>query len=95
MEPIWYKSYDPDVPRSLEYPQEPLPILLKKNAEKYSNNTATEFFGAMLTYSSLWKQVQSFAKSELSLELKLPSCFPIARKRSLVFMLFCGWAAWR
>lgn len=82
MDPIWYKSYDPDVPRSLEYPQEPLPILLKKNAEKYSNNTVTEFFGATLTYSSLWKQVQSFANalSQIGVEsgtkvaIMLPNC---------------------
>jgi len=82
MDPIWYKSYDSDVPKSLEYPQEPLPILLKKNAEKYSNNTATEFFGAKLTYSSLWKQIQSFANalSQMGVEpgskvaIMLPNC---------------------
>ncbi|MGA7876283.1 MAG: long-chain fatty acid--CoA ligase [Desulfoferrobacter sp.] len=82
MDPIWYKSYDSDVPKSLEYPQEPLPILLKKNSEKYSNNTATEFFGAKLTYSSLWKQIQSFANalSQMGVEpgskvaIMLPNC---------------------
>lgn len=82
MDPVWYDSYDFDVPRALKYPQEPLPILVKKNAEKYPNNTATEFFGATLTYSALWKQIQSFANalSRMGVEpgtkvaIMLPNC---------------------
>ena len=82
MDPIWYKSYDPDVSKSLEYPQEPLPILLQRNVQKYGNHAATEFFGATLSYSSLWKQIQSFANalSQMGVEpgskvaIMLPNC---------------------
>ncbi len=82
MDPVWYGSYDSDVPRALKYPQEPLPILVKRNAEKYPNNSATEFFGATLTYAALWKQIQSFANalSRMGVEpgtkvaIMLPNC---------------------
>ncbi|MDY0040569.1 MAG: long-chain fatty acid--CoA ligase [Desulforhabdus sp.] len=63
MNRIWYQSYDSDVLKNLEYPQEPLPLLLQKNIKQYANNTATEFFGAKLTYSALWQQIQSLAES--------------------------------
>jgi len=82
MDRIWYQSYDSDVRKNLEYPQEPLPLLLEKNIEKYAGNTATEFFGAKLTYSSLWQQVQSVADalSRMGVEagtkvaIMLPNC---------------------
>lgn len=61
MDRIWYKSYDPRVPKSLDYPAQCLPVLLRQNAEKHPEKIATEFIGAKLTYRSLWDQIQKLA----------------------------------
>lgn len=79
---VWFKSYDSGVPRSLSYPVECLPLILKKNAEEFSRNTATEFFGAKLTYRDLWSQIQSLAaalaqqgvKRGTKVAIMLPNC---------------------
>jgi long-chain acyl-CoA synthetase len=79
---VWFKSYDSGVPKSLSYPAECLPLLLKKNAEEFSRNTATEFFGAKLSYQDLWSQIQSFAaalaqqgvKRGTKVAIMLPNC---------------------
>jgi long-chain acyl-CoA synthetase len=61
MERVWFASYDAKVPRSLEMPQKALPFFLESNAAQYSTKTATEFFGAKLTYGELWHQILSFS----------------------------------
>jgi long-chain acyl-CoA synthetase len=82
MDSIWLQNYDPRVPRSLRYPEEPLPILLEKNVIKLPKHTATEFFGAKLTYETLWKHVRSLAsaldamgvKPGTKVAIMLPNC---------------------
>ncbi|HYA41667.1 MAG TPA: long-chain fatty acid--CoA ligase [Syntrophobacteraceae bacterium] len=61
MDRIWHKSYDPDVPFSLEYPETSLPLILEQNAKSFSDVTAIEFFGAKLTYSQFWSHVLRLA----------------------------------
>lgn len=63
MDGVWLQSYDARVAKSLSYLEEPLPMLLEKNAKEFSHNTATEFFGAKLTYEELWKSVLSLARA--------------------------------
>jgi len=63
MERVWYKHYDPQVPRTIECPGECLPLFVQKNALSLPHNIATEFFGAKLTYASLWNQILSFANA--------------------------------
>ncbi len=58
---VWHRSYDPDVPTTVDYPDECLPTLVERRAREYSNNKATWFFGASMTYGTLWTQMQSFA----------------------------------
>jgi len=82
MDRVWYKSYDPRVPRSIDYPEECLPLVLKRNAERLPQNTATEFLGARLTYQALWEQIMSLANAFSLLGMKhgtkvaimLPNC---------------------
>lgn len=82
MERVWHKHYDPQVPRTLECPDECLPLFVQKNALSLPHNIATEFFGAKLTYASLWNQILSFANalSPLGVEpgkkvaIMLPNC---------------------
>jgi long-chain acyl-CoA synthetase len=61
MERVWLKSYDPNVHFSLEYPESSLPLILEQNAGSCSNKTATDFFGAKLTYGQLWDHVLRLA----------------------------------
>ncbi len=61
MERIWHKSFDPRVPFSLEYPETCLPLILEQNARLVSEGTATDFFGAKLTYRQLWDHVLRMA----------------------------------
>jgi long-chain acyl-CoA synthetase len=82
MDRVWYKHYDPRISRSLEYPDECLPLALQKNALSLADTIATEFFGARLTYATLWHQILRFANALSQLGLKpgdkvaimLPNC---------------------
>ena len=82
MDRIWYKHYDPRIPRSIEYPDVCLPLALQKNALSLPNTIATEFFGARLTYADLWNQILRFASALSQLGVKpgdrvaimLPNC---------------------
>ncbi len=82
MDRIWYKHYDPRIPRSIEYPDVCLPLALQKNALSLPNTIATEFFGAKLTYADLWNQILRFASALSQLGVKpgdrvaimLPNC---------------------
>jgi long-chain acyl-CoA synthetase len=61
MDRIWHNSYDPDVPFTQKYPETCLPFVLEQNAKSLTSNTATEFFGAKLTYGQLWEHVLRLA----------------------------------
>ena len=61
MDRPWYRHYNGRVPQEIEFPNWPLPVLVARTAEKYAGNTATEFFGAKLTYKELWDQVLRMA----------------------------------
>ncbi|MCU0588186.1 MAG: long-chain fatty acid--CoA ligase [Syntrophobacteraceae bacterium] len=60
-EHAWFASYDAKVPPTVEIPEKPLPCFLEANAERYASVTATEFFGAKLSYRDLWSQILRFA----------------------------------
>jgi len=82
MERLWHKHYDPLVPRTVQYPEECLPLLLEKTVRQLPGRPATEFFGAQLTYETLWQQILSLAQSLREQGLKpgdrvaimLPNC---------------------
>jgi long-chain acyl-CoA synthetase len=82
MDRVWYKNYDPRVPHTIECPEECLPLFVQKNAVNLPRTVATEFFGAKLTYASLWTRILSFANALSSLGVKpgmrvaimLPNC---------------------
>lgn len=82
MDRPWYAKYDSGVPYSAEYPKQCLPLLLENLAKTFSQNTATEFFGAKLTYQELWKHIQCLATAFSGMGMKpgtkvaimLPNC---------------------
>jgi long-chain acyl-CoA synthetase len=82
MDRVWYKNYDPRIPHTIKCPDECLPLCVQKNAIDLPHNIATEFFGAKLTYGSLWSQILRFANALSLLGVKpgdrvavmLPNC---------------------
>ncbi len=63
MDRPWYRHYNGRVPHEIQFPNQPLPVLVARTAEKYPDNTATEFFGAKLSYKQLWDQVLRMASA--------------------------------
>jgi len=61
MEHVWYASYDPGVPRSVEYPDRALPLILEETVGNHPGRIATDFFGARLTYERLWERIQGLS----------------------------------
>ena len=82
MDRVWYKNYDPRIPHTIKCPDECLPLCVQKNAINLPHNIAAEFFGAKLTYGSLWSQILRFANALSLLGVKpgdrlavmLPNC---------------------
>ena len=61
MEKFWLKSYEPEVPHSIDYPKVSLYEMLKQTAERFPANDAVSFMGRALTYQELLSQVDAFA----------------------------------
>src|SRR5438552_1299252 len=80
--PPYAKSYDAEVPVSLEYPRVPLHAFLDDAAESYPASTATIFFNAKRSYASLLQATKRFSAGLRSLGVKpgdrvaidLPNC---------------------
>lgn len=60
-ERVWLAKYPSKVPPNLTYPEIPLDQLLHDTAIKYSNATATIFYGAKMTYREIDEAVTAFA----------------------------------
>jgi long-chain acyl-CoA synthetase len=70
MEKPWLKSYEPQVPPTLKYPDRPLQDNLVESARKYPAATATIFMDAKLTYAQLDALVDRFAAALQGLGVK-------------------------
>jgi long-chain acyl-CoA synthetase len=49
----WFAHYDKGVPKSIDYPNEPLYYFLEESARKYPNKACTIFKGAVITYQEM------------------------------------------
>ena len=70
MEKFWLKSYEPEVPHSIDYPKVSLYEMLKQTAERFPANDAVSFMGRALTYQELLSQVDAFAAALEGLGIK-------------------------
>jgi len=66
----WLNSYDPEVPKSIEFPEILVPSILERSAERFPRQQALIFFGFSMTYQKLWKAVETFAGSLQGLGVK-------------------------
>ena len=96
MERPWTRFYDHWVPQSITYPHIPLYTLLDLAAASKSDETATIFFGAKLTFRELKQHVEKVAAALYALGVRkgdrvgimLPNCpqyifsaFAVLRRR--------------
>ena len=49
----WLKHYDPGVPQTINYPEQPLYAFLEQAAEDYPDKPCTIFKGAVVTYREM------------------------------------------
>ena len=66
----WFKYWQTDMPRSIDYPQVPLHEILTKTAREYPKQTALEFLDAQITYEKLSALSDQFAVALTRLGLK-------------------------
>ncbi|MGE5223942.1 MAG: long-chain-fatty-acid--CoA ligase [Omnitrophica WOR_2 bacterium] len=66
----WFKCYDKGVPRSIDYPKEPLFFFLKEAARKYPDQPCTIFKGATITYRQMDRITDQLAAGLADLGVK-------------------------
>jgi long-chain acyl-CoA synthetase len=66
----WHKSWPPNVPKSITYPNIPLHELLETAAKKHPNHPAIHFLGKTITYRELSTQVDQLATALTKLDVK-------------------------
>jgi len=65
MDRAWTAQYDPHVPPTLSYPEEPLPQLVVRSASRFPDRSALRFFGHTIRYRELDELVNRFAQALL------------------------------
>ncbi len=63
----WLRHYSPGVPKSIQPPEHPLTWLLDEAARNHATATATQYYGATLTYGQLSTLASRFARALLAL----------------------------
>jgi len=70
MERPWLKSYEKEVPATIQYPKVPLFKLLTESAKRFPKKTATIFYGSRLSYEQLDEMTNRFAHALAGLGVK-------------------------
>lgn len=65
MDGVWTSQYDPHVPATLSYPEEPLPQMLARSAVRFPDRPAILFYGRVIRYRELDVLVNRFAQALL------------------------------
>ena len=67
---LWFKSYAPGVPKTINYEKLLVSEALTRSAKKFPNNTALNYMGNRITYKQLDGMVNQFAKALTALGVK-------------------------
>jgi long-chain acyl-CoA synthetase len=67
---LWFKSYAPGVPKTIDYEKTLVTEALTRSAKKYPNNTALNYMGNQITYKQLDGMVNQFARALMDLGVK-------------------------
>ncbi|MBT9258857.1 MAG: long-chain fatty acid--CoA ligase [Clostridiales bacterium] len=66
----WYRHYPPEVPRSLEYPDEPICQLLTDAVRDFPDQVATIFYNKKMTFREIHREARRLAHGLLRLGVK-------------------------
>ncbi len=72
-EKIWHRSYDPGVPKQIEFEDLSIPQLLENSAAGFPDSPAILFVNSSLTYKELKREVDRFAAALSDLGVKKDS----------------------
>lgn len=81
-EKVWLKSYEPEVPEHLDYPEKVLPVILEEMIQKFGDRDAIIFKGTHITFKELNAAIDRFGAALQGLGVKkgsrvavhLPNC---------------------
>lgn len=66
----WYRSYPPQVPKTVTYERLTIPQALSRSAQRFPNRPALNFMGNRITYRKLDEMVDRFAGALLDLGVR-------------------------
>jgi len=66
----WFAKYDKGVPKTIDYPKEPLYYFLEQSAEKYPDKPCTIFKGAVITYKEMNEMTDHMAAALTDIGVK-------------------------
>jgi long-chain acyl-CoA synthetase len=70
MEKLWYKSYNKNVPHTLQYEKITMPQALTRSVNQFPNKTALIFIDSRISYQQLDRMVNRFANALIDLGVK-------------------------
>src|SRR3990170_2471422 len=70
MEKLWYKSYNKNVPHTLQYEKITMPQALTRSVNQFPNKTALIFIDSRISYQQLERMANRFANALIALGVK-------------------------
>ncbi|HUS85287.1 MAG TPA: AMP-binding protein, partial [Anaerolineales bacterium] len=83
----WFKHYEAEVPKSIEYPDVPLFHFLEKAAAKYPDQACARFKGSTITYAEMDELTDRLAGALTAMGVKKGSPVGIFMPNSPQFVL--------
>ena len=83
----WYRFYDEGVPRSIDYPEVPLPQLVEEKAKEYAKNVAIHFMKTDITYEEFQKAIDRLATAFYDLGIRKGDRVSVMLPNSPQFMI--------
>jgi long-chain acyl-CoA synthetase len=94
LEKIWQKNYPLQVPRELDFDKTTMPQALARSAQKYAENIALIFMGKKISYATLDRMVNRFAKALRALGVKKGDTVALVLP-NIPQVVIANYATWR
>ncbi|MEW6528033.1 MAG: long-chain fatty acid--CoA ligase [Spirochaetota bacterium] len=94
LEKIWQKNYPAQVPRELDFDKTTMPQALARSAQKYAENIALIFMGKKISYATLDRMVNRFAKALRALGAKKGDTVALVLP-NIPQVVIANYATWR
>lgn len=94
VEKLWHKNYPPQVPGQLDFDKTTMSQALTRSAQKFPENIALIFLGKKITYTTLEKMVNRFAKVLKALGVKKGDTVALVLP-NIPNVVIANYATWR